>query len=144
VESKGQETWSISGEIVTVTSHTEIDGSIGIGDTVEVRGTRLADGTLQAQRIRLIESGGDGSGDDRGQETEFTGRVDSIASDQWVVDGRTVGIDSNTDIEGAPEVGDRAQVKAVTYSDGSLLALKIEKKDSGSEGESSSTPEGDD
>ena len=58
--------------------------------------------------------------------------------------GRTVEIDSKTDIEGAPEVGDRAQVKAVTNSDGHLLALKIEKKDSGSEGESSSTPESDD
>jgi hypothetical protein len=144
VESKGQGNWSISGENVAVTSRTEIDGAIGIGDTVEVQGTRLADGTLQAQRIRLIDSGGDGSGDDRGEEIEFSGRIDSIASDQWVVDGRTVGIDSETDIEGAPEVGDRAQVKAVTYSDGSLLARKIERKDSGSEGESSPTPEGDD
>jgi len=144
VEAKSQDAWSIGGQTVTVSSQTEIEGPIGIGDTVTVRGTRRSDGTLQAQRIRLVQSSGDGSGDDGGKEFEFSGTVDSIASSHWVVDGRTVKIDSKTEIDGAPELGDQVQVKAVTNTDGSLLALKIEKRDSGSEGESSSTPTKDD
>jgi hypothetical protein len=143
VQSKSQAEWTIDGHTVSVTAQTQIEGSIQTGDTVDVSAERMADGSLRAQKISLVQSNWDGGGDS-GESYEFTGRVESISSAQWVIAGRVVLIDSHTDIEGSPEVGDRVQVKVFTKADGSLQAEKIENQDSGSGGEGSSTPSHDD
>lgn len=145
VTSKSSGEWIIDGRLVAITAQTELDGGITVGDKVEVRAIPMPDGSYRAERIRKLESSDDGGGSEEGgQSVEFTGRVESIGSHQWMIDGRAVQIDSHTEIEGSPRVGDKVQVKAFTKSNGGLLASKIEKQDSGSDGEGSSTPSNDD
>jgi hypothetical protein len=60
---------------------------------------------------------------------EFEGVVESRSGTSWVISGTPVIIDSNTEIEDDPQVGDTVKVEAVTQSNGQLLATKIEKED---------------
>jgi hypothetical protein len=64
-----------------------------------------------------------------GQETEFSGVVEAINGSVWTIDGRTVMVDSDTRYEGDPGLGDDVRVRAIEYSDGTLLAEKIEVDD---------------
>ncbi len=58
VESIGAGAWQIGGQAVAVNAATEIRDNPQVGQTVEVRALRQADGTLLATRIRAEESGG--------------------------------------------------------------------------------------
>lgn len=60
-------------------------------------------------------------------EIEFTGRVDSIAADQWVIQGYTVAVNAQTLVEAPFNVGDVAHVYAVVEGDGAVVAQRIEK-----------------
>lgn len=66
------------------------------------------------------------SNDGQSAQVEFTGLVESIASDQWVVQGYPVLITSQTVIEGAFSVGDSAHVHAVVDENGNVTATRIE------------------
>ena len=59
VESTGAQ-WTISGTTVTVTSATRLKDNPGMGDTVNVRATKQADGSLLASEIGREDNGGDG------------------------------------------------------------------------------------
>jgi hypothetical protein len=139
VTSKSASQWVVDGRSVSITSETETDGGIQVGDKVEVRAIPLADGTFQAERIRKVDSsdGGGTSEEPGGEDFEFTGRVDSISASAWVIDGRTVKIETSTEIDGSPQTGDTVHVTGFTSSDGSRVADKIEKQHSESEGEGS-------
>jgi hypothetical protein len=58
VESMGAGAWQISGQAIAVNSATEIRDNPQVGQTVEVRAVRQANGTLLATRIRLQDSSG--------------------------------------------------------------------------------------
>ncbi len=58
---------------------------------------------------------------------EFIGRVQSISSTQWVVEGIPLAVDEATVITGDPAVDDWVKVKAQVNADGSLTALTIDK-----------------
>ena len=55
----------------------------------------------------------------------FSGVIQKITKTEWTVGNRTVTIDTNTSIEGDPKVGQTAEVRVQTKSDGALLALHI-------------------
>jgi len=55
--------------------------------------------------------------------------VQSIAGSQWVVDGRTIRVDGQTEIQDNPGVGDTVKVVAFLQSDGTWWAEKIELED---------------
>lgn len=59
-------------------------------------------------------------------EIEFTGKVESIAPEAWIVDGRTIQIAPGTEIKGVINVGDTVKVHAIMADDGSLIAREIE------------------
>ncbi len=59
-------------------------------------------------------------------QVEFTGTVDLIAADQWVIQGYTVLIDAQTVIDGAFAVGDVVDVHAVVDGVGTVTATRIE------------------
>lgn len=143
VEAMGNDSWVVDGTSFLITGGTEIDDGIRIGDRVRVEAV-LIDGTYTAQRIELRESG-DGEGESTPEATktsepdetpeseedkiEFSGEVQSMSASQWVIDGKVVHIDGDTEIRDDPEVGDEVKVKARRAGDGSLWAIKIEKKD---------------
>jgi hypothetical protein len=65
------------------------------------------------------------------QEREFEGTIEDMPADapwlgDWVIDGQTVIVDADTVVEGTPEIGLIAKVKALVQLDDSLLAIKIE------------------
>ncbi len=125
--------WVVNGVTVHVTDATEIDqedATIALGSTVDVEGTLLADGSIDAQSIQGIES----SDDDSFGNVEFTGTVESMPADgfigDWVVSGTTVHVTDVTEIDGEdgvmPTVGSVVEVKGLGESDGSVTAESID------------------
>ena len=66
------------------------------------------------------------SADGQSAQVEFTGVVDSIAADQWVVSGQTLLITTQTVIDGSIGVGNNVKVYATVTADGAVTADKIE------------------
>jgi len=62
VSSIGASSWTIGGVVVRVDASTVVIGSPQIGDDVEVRANRAADGTLTATRIAAEDAGDDNGG----------------------------------------------------------------------------------
>jgi hypothetical protein len=75
--------------------------------------------------------------DDEGEEGEegseeridFEGVVESVGGSAWIIGGRTVGVDGETEIEDDPEVGDTVRVRAWLQPDGTWWAERIEIED---------------
>jgi hypothetical protein len=123
VEAIGDKTWTISGRVVAVDSATEIDGNPQIGDEVEVRADRAADGTLKATRIHREDD------EEANDEREFTGTVAAIGETSWTIGETVVLVNASTRIEDDPGVGDLVEVRANVASDGTLTATRIRKED---------------
>ena len=81
-----------------------------------------ADGHPIADRLRKEEA------QQPDQDVEFSGTVETIGSDQWVISGRTVLVNASTVIEGSPAVGDTVEVHATTSALG-LTATRIQAED---------------
>jgi hypothetical protein len=81
---------------------------------------------------------------------QFTGQIEVIASDMWVVGGRTLIVTADTEIKPGLAVGDQAKVHAVTQADGTLWAREIEPADddqgngNSNDNENSNDDQGDD
>jgi hypothetical protein len=56
----------------------------------------------------------------------FTGTVESVGVDQWLISGQAVGVGGTTVVAPAIQAGDIVKVQGVVSSDGKILALKIE------------------
>jgi predicted RecA/RadA family phage recombinase len=125
VESIGSGSWVIDGKTVAITAETEIKGTIVVGDTVKVEALVGSDGALTAREIQLVEDDTP-PGPDDGEKMEFTGVVESIGADSWVIDGKTVAITAETEIKGTIVVGDTVTVHAIRNPDGTLIAREIE------------------
>lgn len=134
--------WQVSGRTVHVTAATIIDqehGGAVVGASVEVKGTLRADGSIDASRIE-VQSLSSGSGDSsgEGQRTNVKGEIQSLPSasgllGDWMIAGRLVHVISSTRLNaehGAFAVGVRVKVKGLQMADGSVVATKIQVKDS--------------
>jgi hypothetical protein len=68
--------------------------------------------------------------DDRhGGETRFSGVVESMSGGTWVVSGVTLLITPQTEIRDTISVGDLVEVRAITATNGSLIAVRLELAD---------------
>jgi hypothetical protein len=119
VDAIGAAEWTIATRAVQINAQTRIDSAIKTGDLVEVNGVINADGTLLAERIRLV--------DQAGRPFEFTGVVESIAGEVWTISGVSITTDSDTQIRGGPVVGDVVRVEGRILEDGAWLARSIRK-----------------
>ncbi len=110
--------WTVGGLTFTV-DPALMDGSAwAVGDWVWVRGRILADGTLVADKI-------DYPNNDK-ERSNFTGVVESIGDTAWVISGKTVVIDAETEWDADIQVGDPVEVSFTILPDGSWLAKEIE------------------
>ena len=66
------------------------------------------------------------SQDGQSAQVEFTGVVDSISANQWVVSGQTLLVNAQTIIDGVFAAGDPVKVYATITSDGAVTANKLE------------------
>lgn len=113
--------WRVAGKQVFLvgTRINQDKARAAVGGRAVVDALEKPDGRLEAVSIVVL----------RGPEQvpepkEFSGRIDSISGDTWVVGGRTVNVGS-AQIEGQPRVGAQASVKADQYADGRLVARQI-------------------
>ncbi len=115
------EWWSIGGQRVKVTDDTNRVDDPGIGDLVNVKALRQANGELWATSITRIPD------PDEGVEVYIEGTIREYVAGSSITIDDTIGqhfiaITGETQIIGAPEVGRRAQVQALQKQDGSLVA----------------------
>ncbi len=115
--------WLVNGQHVTVSATTHVNQTAAraqVGAWAVVDAAKLPDGSIIAHEIVVI----------RGPQgapilQEFSGTVGSVGDDRWVIAGREVLIGAQTIIDGTPQVGAIAYVKARQFSDGQLVAEYI-------------------
>jgi hypothetical protein len=82
------------------------------------------------------------SADGKSAQVEFTGVVDSIAANQWMISGQAVLISAQTVIDGVFAAGDSVKVHATVTADGAVTADKIESPSASSGGDDSQATPG--
>ncbi len=131
--------WRVSGRTVHVTLATVLNqehGAFIVGALVEVKGTMRADGSIDATRIEL-QSPSSGPGGE-GQSANLKGTIQSLPGGSsligdWTINNQTVHVTSSTKLKtqhGAFAVGTRVKVKGLRLADGSIVATKIQVRDS--------------
>lgn len=133
--------WRVAGRTIHVSTATIIDtehGAVVVGAFVEVHGTQQTDGSINATRIEVNPSSGGGGDTTEGQPTGFKGTIQALPGTanligDWTINGRTVHVISSTKLRsehGPFAVGVRVKVKGLQMSDGSVVATKIQVRDS--------------
>ncbi len=118
--------WAIGGRKVRISATTRIDereGKATVGAMATVVAIPQEDDTLLATEITIERSTQPSE-----QPYEFRGLIESFGPLQWTVRSDTLYtliINQDTVIEGRPQKGLLAEVKALRQSDGSLLARRI-------------------
>jgi hypothetical protein len=108
--------WVVNGLSIQVSA--ELGAGFVVGDRVMVRGRILEDGTFVADRVSYANN--------EQNKLHFTGVVEEIGTDAWVISGKTVKVDGQTEIDDDLKVGDPVSVSFMVLADGSWLALEIE------------------
>ncbi len=135
----GDGSYVIAGQTVLTDENTHFKPNaeaVVVGVWVEVEATQQMDGSLLALEIEVkVESPGE---DEHGAEVEFKGTVEAIDGDAYTIAGQVVMVSADTIFDPNREsitVGAWVEVKALTLTDGSLLAKKIELKHTGMPGD---------
>jgi hypothetical protein len=129
VDSIAADLWVVAGQAVVISPLSILDSSILTGDMVKVHATVTLDGTVNADSISPYtpkhSSPPEGSLPADDKETEFTGVVEVITPETWVVSGMTFSITLQTEIVGMIIVGDQVKIEARLGSDGISTAQEI-------------------
>ncbi|MEK7282083.1 MAG: DUF5666 domain-containing protein [Chloroflexota bacterium] len=130
VQTIGADSWVIGGKTFKVNAATRFESGLAVSINARVRFITLADSSTLATRIQVDKSGkGRGGLEEREQ---FTGAVQTISADAWVIGGKTLKVNVSTNIEAGLAVGSDVRVRYAILADGSLQAIRIEKNNSGS------------
>ena len=121
--------WIVDGRTILIDGDTEIADALKVGQTVEVEGILLPDGTVLAREIEAEDDG-----EEVKTRTVINGVFEGLDDDgNWIISGTAMRVDETTDTDGLPDEGQRVKVKAFLQDDGSLLAREIENKGGGYE-----------
>jgi mannose-6-phosphate isomerase-like protein (cupin superfamily) len=118
VEAIGDPLWTINGQEIAVTDLTEVEEGIVAGNLVLVNGLVMADGTLQAMTIRLME-------DQPGTPFDFTGVVQQTGETEWLVLDVPIAVNNETVIDEGLIIGDLVRVQGWILEDDTWLAGSI-------------------
>ena len=81
----------------------------------------------RAEMLRAVQTIQNVSGQSsQANEIEFTGVVESIDGETWLIAGRTVMVTNQTEIQGVIEVGKAVKVHAAPNGEGVLMAREIQ------------------
>jgi hypothetical protein len=129
VDSIAADLWVVAGQALVISPLSILDSSILTGDMVKVHATVTLDGTVNADSISPYTpkhaSPPEASLPADDKETEFTGVVEVITPETWVVSGMTFSITLQTEIAGTIIVGDQVKIEARLSSDGISTAQEI-------------------
>jgi hypothetical protein len=123
IDAMSAQTWTVDGQTVRIDANTRVDESAGqatVGGIATVLAVRQEDGGLLAVEIQVEPPPPTPE-----QPFEFQGLIESWGATQWVVSGHILIVNAETVIQGSPQKGLLAEVKALRQSDGSLLAKSI-------------------
>ena len=118
VESGSKTKWVVNGQEILINDETVMDDDIVEGSLVRVKGIILGSGELQAEEILLIS-------EDAKIPFEFTGVVQNIDGQSWLISDIKVMVDENTIYDQGLGQGDRVQVKGLILDDGTWWASSI-------------------
>ena len=108
----------VDGQRFAITENTQVNGELVVGHLARVRGLRHPDGRMEAVEITVEEP-------DPPEAQEWSGIIEQIDEEFWVIDRKRVFIDSETEIAGEPRLGARVDVRA-RRRDGAWWALRLE------------------
>lgn len=74
-------------------------------------------------------------------EVVFTGAIEEMNGDQWIINGQTVGVDPSTLRDGPFAVGETVKVEARVAEDGSVTARRVESSSATAAAAPVNTPE---
>jgi hypothetical protein len=92
---------------------------------LRIMGTWIIVAVLLAAVSGVTQVGYVGASQSEGT-TDIEGTIDSLTDNTVVIDGQTILINADTEIEGTLAVGATVRVEILIQPDGSLLALEIE------------------
>lgn len=110
--------WTIAGQTIGVNADTAIDPDIVVGDRVLAEGAILPDGTLLAAQVTAVP-------DLDSFPFQFTGVVQAMADNAWLISGHVVALTAETAVDGDIEVGDLVSVSGVILADDTWEAHQI-------------------
>lgn len=88
----------------------------------------------------VTDTGSTGAEDSSSSEVVFTGLIESMDGDQWVINGQTLTVDASA-LQGGPfMIGDTVKVEAVVTGDGSVTAKIVESPSAVDLAEAQGTP----
>lgn len=134
VESISRVAWVISGAELQTLDTSQIDPAAHVGDQVIVLVQVMESGPPRALAIlrllqpALIETAipqETPNSTPEVTEIEFSGQVDEIGPNTWIINGRTLQITAGTEIKANIAVGDYVSIHALVLSDGVLSATEI-------------------
>ena len=127
IEELAGDYWRVDGRRVSLELGTRVLQDIAdaqVGGWALVQCLLGQDGKLTAQEIVVLRAANSPP-----EAMEFSGMVEAIGPDRWVIAGKTVLVEDATEIDGEPRTGAQAWVKADLYvDDGRLVAKRIEVK----------------
>lgn len=155
VEAINPTSWVVDGQTLALTAASEIKGTIEVGSLVKVEALKDANGSLILREVELAtqddmnENGNvngnaneddgnenevneneandnEGNENESGEDEEFSGIVEQIAPDFWVIDGQMFAISPGSEIDASIQVGDLVKVEAVRDASGNLLLREVD------------------
>ncbi|MEO7839379.1 MAG: DUF5666 domain-containing protein [Anaerolineales bacterium] len=108
--------WTVAGRALETNESTDIEEGLQVGDLVHVRGLILDDGTWLVHSIERAE-----------EQTQPTIIIIGVVSsvDPWVVNGITLNVTDETNIQGDIIVGTLVRVEVLLLPDGTWQVLSI-------------------
>ena len=127
--------WSVNGVSFTVSTDTQITGDPVVGSFVEVEGRITQEGERLADSATVVENDTDKT------QSTFTGILQTIKDDTWLVDGVAIHVDGKTEQGEGIELGKPVKVVFYVAADGRWMASEIEALEEEPETESETEPE---
>ncbi len=110
----------VEGLTIFTDNNTRIKGILAPGVFVKIQTTTQTNGLPVAVKIEAKDSG---------EYAKIEGTTANVTSTSLVVNGKNIKINGSTRVKGSLAIGATVEVKAITQSDGSLLAVKIKVDD---------------
>jgi hypothetical protein len=129
LQTVAQDFWTVEGIPLRISPQTEFEITFQAGDQVRVLVFLNSDGRFQAQSFSaLLAVGGISETFVRiSPKVEWSGFVESIALDQWTIQGVVAQVSSETKLTPGLKIGDQVKVHANLNSAGLLVAREIER-----------------
>ncbi len=109
--------WMVAGVTFSINDQTTFLNQLVQGDFVSARGRIQANGEWIADQIALVSK--------RNEKARFTGLVKVMGNETWKVGGKTLAVNSKTEIDSGLRVGDAVEVSFNVQPDGTWLATSI-------------------